>query len=183
MVARRSHNLKVMGSLPIGRIAANYSPYICASKTVDKKCRQILNKIMNLQEMSTLVVVLLVVISRLLSCYSRPHAHRLAPYLLNKWTCWGLNPGPSACEVDVIPLHHMPLETFHSALCQKELHFTLKILDKPISKQASQCQIALAMLIGIQSFIWGLKKNCGKIEAQHPYSGKNHTKSLTGNLW
>ena len=26
------------------------------------------------------------------------------------WTHWGLNPGPSACEADVIPLHHVPLE-------------------------------------------------------------------------
>ena len=28
---------------------------------------------------------------------------------LGNWTCWGLNPGPSACEADVIPLHHKPL--------------------------------------------------------------------------
>ena len=26
------------------------------------------------------------------------------------WTHWDLNPGPSACEADVIPLHHVPLE-------------------------------------------------------------------------
>ena len=25
------------------------------------------------------------------------------------WTRWGLNPGPSACEADVIPLHHTPV--------------------------------------------------------------------------
>ena len=25
-----------------------------------------------------------------------------------KWTHWDLNPGPSACEADVIPLHHVP---------------------------------------------------------------------------
>ena len=25
-----------------------------------------------------------------------------------KWTHWDLNPGPSACEADVIPLHHEP---------------------------------------------------------------------------
>ena len=24
------------------------------------------------------------------------------------WTHWDLNPGPSACEADVIPLHHEP---------------------------------------------------------------------------
>ena len=26
------------------------------------------------------------------------------------WTRWGLNPGPSACEADVMPLHHVPGE-------------------------------------------------------------------------
>ena len=26
-----------------------------------------------------------------------------------EWTHWDLNPGPSACEADVIPLHHVPL--------------------------------------------------------------------------
>ena len=26
-----------------------------------------------------------------------------------KWTCRGLNPRPSACKADVIPLHHKPL--------------------------------------------------------------------------
>ena len=25
------------------------------------------------------------------------------------WTHWDLNPGPSACEADVMPLHHVPL--------------------------------------------------------------------------
>ena len=28
--------------------------------------------------------------------------------LAANWTHWGLNPGPSACEADVIPLHHVP---------------------------------------------------------------------------
>ena len=28
---------------------------------------------------------------------------------LQVWTHWGLNPGPSACGPDVIPLHHVPL--------------------------------------------------------------------------
>ena len=29
-----------------------------------------------------------------------------------KWTHWGLNPGPSACKADVIPLHHVPSTAF-----------------------------------------------------------------------
>jgi hypothetical protein len=28
---------------------------------------------------------------------------------VEKWTHWDLNPGPSACEADVIPLHHVPI--------------------------------------------------------------------------
>ena len=31
-----------------------------------------------------------------------------------KWTHWDLNPGPSACEADVIPLHHVPHAPGHS---------------------------------------------------------------------
>ena len=27
----------------------------------------------------------------------------------NMWTHWDLHPGPSACEADVIPLHHVPI--------------------------------------------------------------------------
>ena len=35
---------------------------------------------------------------------------QLSKYLhTDKWTHWDLNPGPSACEADVIPLHHVPL--------------------------------------------------------------------------
>ena len=37
------------------------------------------------------------------------HTLALAGRLPQKWTHWDLNPGPSACEADVIPLHHVPL--------------------------------------------------------------------------
>ena len=30
--------------------------------------------------------------------------------MIYTWTHWDLNPGPSACGADVIPLHHVPLE-------------------------------------------------------------------------
>ena len=33
----------------------------------------------------------------------------ILPFSDIRWTHWGLNPGPSACEADVIPLHHVPL--------------------------------------------------------------------------
>ena len=39
------------------------------------------------------------------------------------WTHWGVSPGPSACEADVIPLHHVPLShcshgVTHTKTCQ-----------------------------------------------------------------
>ena len=36
-------------------------------------------------------------------------AQRMAPEQKSAWTRWGSNPGPSAREADVIPLHHEPL--------------------------------------------------------------------------
>ena len=35
----------------------------------------------------------------------------------NKWTHWDLNPGPSACEADVIPLHHKPVAVKTMVFC------------------------------------------------------------------
>ena len=38
-----------------------------------------------------------------------------------RWTHWGLNPGPSACKADVIPLHHVPgLRACAPACCSQE---------------------------------------------------------------
>ena len=34
------------------------------------------------------------------------------------WTHWGLNPGPSACGADVIPLHHVPRMTHGVSVLQ-----------------------------------------------------------------
>ena len=31
------------------------------------------------------------------------------------WTHWDLNPGPSACEADVMPLHHVPVHVCNVA--------------------------------------------------------------------
>ena len=33
-------------------------------------------------------------------------------FLIDVWTLWDLSPGPSACEADVIPLHHVPHARF-----------------------------------------------------------------------
>ena len=37
------------------------------------------------------------------------HEHCLFCSRKLTWTHWDLNPGPSACEADVIPLHHVPV--------------------------------------------------------------------------
>ena len=39
------------------------------------------------------------------------------------WTHWGLNPGPSACEADVMPLHHVPDEQ-KCHVCSRSTHPT-----------------------------------------------------------
>ena len=42
-------------------------------------------------------------------------ASRAAPdQRRQQWTHWDLNPGPSACEADVLPLHHEPAGQFQS---------------------------------------------------------------------
>ena len=38
-----------------------------------------------------------------------------------KWTHWDLNPGPSACKADVIPLHHAPVRII-SFVCKSIAH-------------------------------------------------------------
>ena len=44
-------------------------------------------------------------------CVGGHHPDNLGvPRYILIWTHWDLNPGPSACEADVMPLHHVPLE-------------------------------------------------------------------------
>ena len=42
------------------------------------------------------------------SNHSRRHSLLRDIDVVRQWTHWDLNPGPSACEADVIPLHHVP---------------------------------------------------------------------------
>ena len=45
---------------------------------------------------------------------------------LHKWTHWDLSPGPSACEADVMPLHHVPLGSrAHHIPCLALMHAAL----------------------------------------------------------
>ena len=39
-------------------------------------------------------------------------SHAMIGASCEQWTHWDLNPGPSACEADVIPLHHVPSEVY-----------------------------------------------------------------------
>ena len=48
------------------------------------------------------------------------------------WTHWDLNPGPSACEADVIPLHHEP-DTFFSEFRTHEDRLSEIIDEKSLS--------------------------------------------------
>ena len=41
-------------------------------------------------------------------CMPTLHAPTHASPVAQLWTHWDLNPGPSACEADVMPLHHVP---------------------------------------------------------------------------
>ena len=44
--------------------------------------------------------------------FDKCYVHRMGSSALSwwyTWTHWDLNPGPSACGADVIPLHHVPL--------------------------------------------------------------------------
>ena len=45
-------------------------------------------------------------------CMPTPHAPTHASPVAKLWTHWDLSPGPSACEADVIPLHHVPHASF-----------------------------------------------------------------------
>ena len=53
------------------------------------------------------------ILARDFSLVAQRHAGAMAAPLQRtlaiEWTHWGLSPGPSACEADVIPLHHVPL--------------------------------------------------------------------------
>ena len=51
------------------------------------------------------------------SNHSRRHILLRDIDVVRQWTHWDLNPGPSACKADVIPLHHVP------AYCQRLLIF------------------------------------------------------------
>ena len=55
-------------------------------------------------------------------CMPTPHAPTHASPVAKLWTHWDLSPGPSACEADVMPLHHVPhvgpMDFFHHLLTQ-----------------------------------------------------------------
>ena len=50
------------------------------------------------------------------ACASWLSLSELGSWQYQTWAHWDLNPGPSACETDVIPLHHVPLR------CQADKH-------------------------------------------------------------
>ena len=51
--------------------------------------------------------------------------------VFEKWTHWGLSPGPSACEADVIPLHHVTKFEFRVRPTAFEHHASTPDLQNP----------------------------------------------------
>ena len=48
----------------------------------------------------------------------------------NEWSCRGSNPGPSACEADVIPLHHNPVKCLsHRFTAPSQNSYCLDVLN------------------------------------------------------
>ena len=68
-----------------------------------------------------------------------PHRGQRALSGNEAWTHWDLNPGPSACEADVIPLHHVPL----SASCREKGNSVLSGPVRPAC-QAQRCAMTSA---------------------------------------
>ena len=68
---------------------------------------------------------------------------------LIKWTHWDLNPGPSACEADVIPLHHAP-NWWTMARVQTNAKQE-RAPARARSAAANDCSLARAMLSGTRS--------------------------------
>ena len=60
--------------------------------------------------------------------------NRLAPQI-NNWTHWGLNPRPSACEADVIPLNNATSDEFHcDEICMHAAIIIIGILQHARTK-------------------------------------------------
>ena len=66
-------------------------------------------------------------------------------FFFRQWTHWDLNPGPSACEEDVIPLHHEPNKRLlDSAACRMSSDSSLGDLGNCIS--SSELCVALSLI-------------------------------------
>ena len=58
--------------------------------------------------------------SKVIRSRQRRHLQYNASKQIQKWTHWGLNPGPPACWAGVIPLHHVPNERLPFDQCFKK---------------------------------------------------------------
>ena len=60
---------------------------------------------------------------------------------MKKWTHWDWNPGPSACEADVMPLHHEPSGEPSECHCwQRMFHGSCKIPQSARAKRRPGAQ-------------------------------------------
>jgi hypothetical protein len=60
-----------------------------------------------------------------------------------KWTQWDLNPGPSACEADVMPLHHVPVMFAVPLANARVLHGDVEASFSVAVQTCSMCALLL----------------------------------------
>ena len=71
--------------------------------------------------------------------------------MFRKWTHLDVNPGPSACEADVIPLHHVPI-CFHGAV--EHISILSQALDQLVFGPVwLGVALLLSLLCGCASFV------------------------------
>ena len=121
--------------------------------------------------------------------FNRHHLHR--PQLVwlqqlrpasqtasTKWTHWDLNPGSSACEADVMPLHHEPL----MIRAQTAANFWLSKANgscancKHPGRRSNQTTVQLAQA---RSTLWGVMWAPAAAPSQPPLSSHKQLHSNT----
>ena len=102
-------------------------------------------------------------------------------FVCRKWTHWGLNPGPSACEADVIPLHHSP--NYQSLACVLYAFQKYKHISGSIFLEPPQNRSTLGPDRNMKNTVWpklgekrpdGEPKNGAKVENRDLKKWKRH---------
>ena len=79
-----------------------------------------------------------------------------APLRELTWTHWDLSPGPSACEADVMPLHHVP--SYFSILSQSTRCFSRFSLR--VRKSVPRAETTTLDTLGIEPRAFRMQSGC-----------------------